>query len=176
MDASTQDQSDSPSPQDVQPLAEGDPGETDPDGDPLPETGCRIIVANPHDSRARANGALLYPREIHTQVKSTCPSVSVPARNLAKAASYRLRWWGVPQIQPQIPKPGKTIVDGGNAAQNIKTARTVKVVSAVSCTPGQYFRWMTIGTGEYTFPNGQTDRKAAYMDNPPGGELTCQDN
>lgn len=157
-------------------LAAGDPGETDPDGDPLPETGCRIIVANPHDSRSRTNGVLDYPAEIHTQVKSTCPSTLIPTRNLAKASGYRLKWWGVPVLLPQIPKAGKTIVDGGTAAQNVKASRTVKVVSAVACEPGTYFRFMTIGSGEYTFPNGETDRKSAYMDNPPGGELTCQTN
>ncbi|WP_433661041.1 LGFP repeat-containing protein [Nocardia sp. CA-128927] len=167
---------DVPPVEDPESLRVNDDGETDPDGDPLPEIGCRIIVANPHDSRARANGALLYPKEIHTQVKSTCPSTVVPLRNLAKAAGYRLRWWGVPQSLPQIPKSGKQIVDGGKAAQNVKTSRTVKVVSAVACEPGRFFRYMTIGSGEYTFPNGQTDRKAAYMDNPPGGELTCQTN
>jgi hypothetical protein len=161
---------------DVQPRAEILPGETDPDGDPIPEIGCRINVANPHDSRLRDGGLLKYPAEIHTQVKSTCPSVSIPSRHLVKASGYRLRWWGVPQILQQIPQQGKTLVDGGTAAQNVSTSRTMKVVSAVSCEPGTRFRYKTIGTGEYTFPNGKTDRKSAFNDNPPGGELPCNTN
>ena len=132
----------------------------DPDGTTLPEwpTTCGVWSDFPHPSQTRDSGALRYPAQIHTQSMGACTGVTTGlVTHTIDVKTARLRWWGVPVWGDQVPFAGKKIGPSDTASRTrvAPSANKVKLVSAIDCEPGTFFRYATEAHGTATFSGGQ---------------------
>jgi len=160
----------------------GASGTTDPPDDPADDvqnpTPCGITNGSlPHPSGSRTNGQLDFPAQIHTSAVSECTMLDntvVPYHKIIVKTS-RLRWWGRPFPQKQIPFGKKDISsDGYEASLQGITGKQLKLVSAISCTPGTFFRYRSEFEGEFAFPGDQTKPYFPLpLENPDSKEVGC---
>ncbi|MFI5779315.1 hypothetical protein [Nocardia sp. NPDC051570] len=155
-------------------LRQNSPDDEDEPYLPIP---CGFTLGYPHESKSKNGGKLLYPAEIHTQVVSKCDPVVKTTDHRIKAKTSRLRWFGVPLPQKQLPSKGKQITQSGyQAEKSSNDGAKLKMTSAIKCEVGTRFRYMTFAVGEFAYPNEKYRLYGPNIStNPQGKEITCID-
>lgn len=145
-----------------------------------PELPCGFgKMDRPHASQSKSPlGGLAFPEQIHNKVASQCLSVAVSPEHSLKAKTSRLRFWGRPFPQKQIPYGNKIITAGGYQAEmHSLNGSKLTLLSSIACKAGTKFRYHTEFSGTFAFP-GEAPRNygTKTATNPEGKEVLCVGN